>query len=128
AIMHNINALSLSASQIRRIARNDPWRSHYTLCKENPFNKNVVDYSDEQRTHILFTKMYESAYEHPECPPEDVMNDDDLFDGWMIKERRKRESDKNAQEMDRRIGKSSKIKNSQEVFVMARDRDDAKKI
>lgn len=128
-----LNDISLIVGQnnidiniFRAISRSDNWRNYWSANKESLFDKSTVNWTDEQRTLVVLTKMYDSAHEHPECPPDNVFDDDDMFDGWMILQ--KRESDKNrnknrAEKMfDKKLGKA------QEVYIMANSKEEAQNI
>jgi hypothetical protein len=68
--------------------------------------------------------MYDNVSEHPDCPEEEVINDDDMLDGWMIYQKRKTEEnnkEKNATSL------TNKHKNASEIFVVA-NKEDAKEI
>ena len=69
--------------------------------------------------------MYDNAYQSMECPPEEVFEDDDMFDGWLIEQRRKREKDQKQKQVDlmKNVPDSA-----QEVFVFAPTREDANKV
>jgi hypothetical protein len=71
--------------------------------------------------------MYDNIQESPECPSKEVIEDDDLLDGWFIIQAKKRENDRIAQEFDNGT-KSDKIKNSSEVFIVSKDKKTAEKI
>jgi len=121
---------SVGIDEIRELARTDPWRNYWNINKSNPFGGScTIELTDEQRTLILFSKMYDSAYDHQNCPPDDIINDDDLFDGWMISERRKGEKDKMSHQFDERMSKqNSKMQNADEVFLVAKTKEDAQRI
>ena len=75
----------------------------------------------------MFSKMYDSVYEHPESPKEVIIQDDVCLDGWFIFQRRKSEKEKKQQEIDGMIG-NDKIKNSDEIYVMTQDPEDVSAI
>ena len=60
-----------------------------------------------------------------ECPADSVFEDDDMFDGWMIDQRRTRESDQKQKQVDTMKNISDK---AQEVFLFAPTREDADNI
>lgn len=122
---HNI----ITVSSMRYLARHEPWRSYWNISK-NPFDKPSLELTDEQRTLVLYSKMYDSAYEHPDCPPEDVMDDDDMFDGWLIKQKRERDKDKTTKQVENRFGKhQDKLKRKPgEFFIPVKNKEQAKKI
>jgi hypothetical protein len=114
----------IAIEEFREIARSDPWRSYWSCAKEGVF-KTI---GEEQRTLILFSKMYDGAHEHPECPTEAVINDDDMFDGWMIHQRREREKDKMTQTLSKSAQFDQKHPNANEIFVVAKTQKHANDI
>ena len=71
--------------------------------------------------------MYDNIQESLDCPSDDVINDDDMLDGWFVIQRKKQEKDRAESELESRVG-NEKISNSEEVFVMAQTPDDANSI
>jgi len=125
-ILINVNENSTSQKELRIVARNDPWRTFWNINKENPFDKAPIHLTEEQRILILFSKMYDNAYEHPECPLENVINDDDAFDGWMIGERKKREKDRITDSVNKKVGKN--VGRADEIFIPVGSQREAKQI
>jgi len=119
----------ISDYEFREIARTDPWRSTWSCRKsENSlFGVPAVDLTEEQKSIIIWSSLYDNIYEHPESPPEDVVEDDDLLDGWLIVQRRKRKKNEIASSVDNLI-KNDKIRNSKEIYLIADSKEDAKKI
>ena len=68
-----------------------------------------------------WSNTYSSALSSQSPPDLSVLDDDDMFDGWFISQRKKDAEEKINVE-------NSKINNSQEVFVVAETLEDAKKI
>jgi pyruvate/2-oxoglutarate dehydrogenase complex dihydrolipoamide dehydrogenase (E3) component len=91
------------------------------------FGKPTINWTDEQKTLVVISKMYDSAYEHPECPPESVIQDDDMFDGWMIIQRREHEKNKD-KNRNEKILKDKKLGNAKEVFLVANSKEEAQNI
>lgn len=126
-LSNQINDDMLSVSMFRKIARSDLWRNYWNANKNNIFSKPVIDWTDEQKTLVVISKMYDSAYEHPECPPDNVIEDDDMFDGWMIKQ--KRDNDKQKEEAkSKQVLEGKKLNNARELFVKARSQEEANAI
>ena len=123
-----IEILDLEAytiSDIREIARNDPWRTIWNVGKENCLGISVSDFTDDQKTLVTFAKMYDNAYQSMDCPSDEVFEDDDMFDGWMIDQRRTRDKQQKQKETDTLNNIPDK---AQEVFITAPTREDADKI
>jgi hypothetical protein len=75
----------------------------------------------------MFTKMYDNAREHSECPTDNIFEDDDLFDGWMILQRRENEKQKNKNRASKLL-EGKNLKNANEVFLVAGSQDEAQNI
>lgn len=123
----NIIALNnIDISTFRKLARSDIWRNYWSANSENLFGKSTIDWTDEQRTLVILTKMYDNAQEHPECPPDNVFDDDDAFDGWMILQKRENEKNKNKNRTEKMLDK--KLNKAQEVYLMANSKEEAQNI
>lgn len=135
-IMSYVNSNRISLESFRELARTEPWRGYWTLNKNSVFTGNVIDWSEEQRTLALFSRMYDSVYDSSECPTDDIINDDDLLDGWMLIHKRKRDKERMETQLESILGKDkkhqqfhqNKLKNAQEVFLPAKDAQEAEKI
>ena len=116
----------VTTEQSRELARTEPWRNYWGSDKNNVFGKPAIDLTEEQRSLVLYSKMYDGAYEHPECPDDNVVEDDDMFDGWMIFQRRKREKSKTAKHVDSIIGQ--KQREAEELFIPSQTQSSAQRI
>ncbi len=116
----------IQESQFRELARTDPWRSFWIVSKTKQWYDNQLPTHD-QRTLQTFSVMYDNIYESTECPHESVVDDDDMLDGWMISQRRLRES-KQLQKQGDEIVKNKKVANSDSIFIPAETLEDARKI
>lgn len=118
---------TIEISIFREIARSDQWRGIWSANKERVLEKSTIDWTDEQRTLVVLTKMYDSAYEHPDCPLDPVFKDDDMFDGWMIDQRRESEKARSKNRTEKMLeGKG--LDKANEVYVMASSSEEAKSI
>ena len=120
-----INKESLDMSEIKKIARSSYWKSYHSIGNENTILGHVSDYSNEQKSVISLSMMYAKIAEHPESPNDDIMNDDDALDGWMIFQQEKNQEEKRNSNNN---NKKDKINNAQEVFYMAENKDQAEDI
>ena len=69
--------------------------------------------------------MYDSVHESPDSPGDTVIKDDYMLDGWFIVQRKKREKQQSEREFEQT---NQKIAGAGEVYVMARNREQADKI
>ena len=110
----------------RQLCKKEPWKSIWTSSKseKSVFGKPAADLTTEQKNIISWSRMYDSIYENPDCPPDEVIEDDDMIDGWLILQARER---KNAKL--KAVGESitSNVKGD-EVYVMADSPQDAHRI
>lgn len=124
-LVNEINKHIISISDFKSLARSNIWKSYWNAEKNNVFNGPVTDWTDDQRSLVNMAKMYDSVYEHPECPNEKVIEDDDMLDGWMIVQRRKNEKAKNQSSVDEI---NPNLKNAQEVFLFGKTQQDREDI
>lgn len=109
----------LDEATIRLLARTEPWRSYWAVSnKSNVFDRPLMEWTEEQQSLVIWSRLYDSIREHTEPPTEDVVNDDDAFDGWLILQGRKNKQEIAKKSADVGFTKNNKIKNAQEVFVM----------
>ena len=128
-LMDQYNSYNITTEQFRRIARTDPWRSIWNVGKKQGalFNKPSCELTKDQLSLSSYSTLYDNVYESHKCPNDKIIEDDDCLDGWLIEQRRENEKDRKQQEVDSMI-KNPKIANSQEIFVMAKDKKSAQDI
>lgn len=119
----------ISDSKFREIARTEPWRSIWMCrkCEREVFGVPAVDLTDEQKSLVIWSSMYDSIYEHPNCPQQEIVDDDDLIDGWMILQKRERTKNQTKLQAEDLIS-NEKIKNSGEVFIIGQSKEDRERI
>lgn len=119
---------TLDIKTFRKIARSDIWRNYWSANKEYLFDKPTINWTDEQRTLVVLTKMYDSAYESTECPPDHVFDDDDMFDGWMIIQKRENDKIRSKNRTEKMFGNKGGLNKAQEVFLVANSKEEAEAI
>jgi hypothetical protein len=116
----------LSESIIRELAREEPWKSLWSI-KGNSGTKlfglnDNEEITPNQKHIVIWSQIYDNIQESLDCPMEDVIKDDDLLDGWFLTQSKKREKERLEREFDNKH-KNDKIKNSEEVYVIAKPGD-----
>jgi hypothetical protein len=124
--LNEYNKYSLDMRDIRIISKNDPWASIWSIGKEEAFKKPAVELSDEQRILINVSRMYDNAYQYHEPPPQDVIDDDDRFDGWLIYIKKENNRKRAQSSLDDSL--PQKIAGSQEIFLTAENEEEAARI
>lgn len=112
----------LSEKQSRDLARNDPWKSLW-ITRENtgvPLFSNPpnTELTFNQKNLLVWSQMYDNIQESLECPGKEVIEDDDMLDGWFIAQSKKREKERLEKEFESDT-KNEKIKNASEVFIVS---------
>jgi hypothetical protein len=120
-IVSEYSKLALTLTELRTIARIDPWRTHWSLFNFRIFKNFPL--SEEQKAVASFSQLYDNIYKHPEPPAEEIISDDDLLDGWIIDCRQK-----NKKQQPKTTNKNSKIGQHSEVFAIAKNKKEAEKI
>lgn len=119
-ITSNIANNFIDIETYKKIARHEYWKALWNSNKNNVFNKAAYQLTDEQKTLINISIMYDRIYENPECPPDFVIEDDDMLDGWMFEQKQKSENLKKEKSGDDLL---SKHKNAKELFVISKQED-----
>ena len=128
-VLNHVTKHMLSDGDARKISREEPWRSLWaSSSKEGSsiFNKPIVELTQEQKSIVGWSKLYENVQESPDCPSKQIVEDDDAFDGWLIQENRKRDKDKKQKSLEEEL--PDKIKNSEEVFIAATTQEEIDEI
>ena len=124
-ILRIISTHTIDLDTYKKIALNESWKTIWNINKTNVFKgKSAYELTDEQRTLVNISMMYDRIYEHPECPEEKVIEDSDMLDGWMIEQKRKAEQQKKENQAN---SVSNKHGNAREVFIVA-DREEAEDV
>ena len=121
-----INKNSVDTLAIKKLARQDCWRSFWNISKENVFEGKIKDWTDEQRSLVNFSKVLDSIRESMDVPSEDIIADDDALDGWILYQNKKNEQEKNKKYLVDKYGLDKK--NAGEVFVITQDKHEKKAI
>lgn len=117
---------NITTSTFKEIARSNIWKNYWGANQNNLFGRPTVDWTDEQKTLVVISKMYDSVYEHPDSPSDEVIKDDDMLDGWMILKRRENEKHKNQKRTEEMLPKN--MKNAQEVFIVGKSKQEVSNI
>jgi len=121
-----LSSYFLNNKDYRKIARSYQWKGIWNIKKNNQiFNRSVSDWTDEQRTLIGYSIMFDNVAQHPECPDDDIIDDEDALDGWSIVQNRKIEEEKKKKGVSNIMDKH---KNAKEIFVVAETPEEVENI
>ena len=107
----------LGEGEYRELARTEPWRTIWTAGKTNGklFDVPGVELTIEQKTLMAWSGLYDNVGESHESPPDEIIEDDDALDGWLLVQRRDRDRDRVKSQAEG--GLSEKTMNSDEVII-----------
>jgi hypothetical protein len=114
-----------SKNTIRLLSKADSWRSIWHSAKGSVgvFGVPAVSLSDEQRSLVSWSRLYDNIAESGEKPDKTVMDDDDLLDGWLIIQHKKGHGDGGANEE-----LQNKHPGAHEVFIPVENQEDARRL
>ena len=122
-IVSYISKNIIDITTYKKIARSDYWRNYWGNNKSNILDEPVKEWSEEQKRLINISCMYDKIYEHPDCPKDDIIEDDDALDGWMLYQKQENQKQKQEKGVDSML--TGKMKNASEVFFMAGSKEQA---
>jgi len=114
-----------SQTQVRELARTEPWRGIWA-CRDacsSVFSTSASSLSDDQKSLVVWTRIYDNSREDQNGPGEDVIDDDDMFDGWMILRRRGIDNQRLANKKIEGLTDNSKILDSENVMIVCNEED-----
>lgn len=117
-----VNDNRIQDDDIRKLARSEPW----TSIKINRKNSVIFpNETDEQRRLLIYDNLYTSIREYQDCPSDEIISDNDAFEGWLALKRRENNKTSDRRYYDSKLGKNA---NKQEVFIPASTIEEARKI
>lgn len=121
----------LSDTKCRELARNDPWKSLWVVREQANISlfSNSIDFelTHNQKSLLIWSQMYDNIQESIDCPNKEVIEDDDMLDGWFIVQHKKREKERNEREFENQTN-NEKIKNAGEVYMISNNQKSTEKI
>ena len=128
-VLFEMNKQNLQVGSYRELAREEPFRSIWNArksCSDSVFGCPAGQLTEHQLWITFWATVYENSAQNEDFPGYWVTEDDDMFDGWMIIQRRKREKEEQYNNIKHKI--SPNIAKSQEIFVVAESERELKDI
>jgi len=117
----------VTVAEFREIARTQPFRGMWNYGKYRVFDRKICELTKYQKVLASYSVMYDNVFKSVECPTDDVINDDDMLDGWFIQQRKEQEERRKEKERDKIFSKF-KDKDGQELFVVSSDKEEVSQI
>lgn len=110
--IHSFYESQISDEKYRELARCPEWTQKWIAFKRGAkiFSDNLTI---EQEILIKWSSLYENILEQQDCPDDEIIEDDDALDGWMIWKKRENLRNKGQDEVENLV----KDKGAQEVFI-----------
>ena len=129
-IWNAVNKQLCKEKDLREMARSEPWRTTWILQSSGGFklfHNHDRELTTEQKNLLVWSKMYDNIQESMDCPSDDVIEDDDMLDGWFLIQKQKREQEKAEAEFDKTMN-NPKLSDVDDIFLMAGSKQDAEHI
>jgi hypothetical protein len=114
---------SLDINILRELVRSETWRS-YSGCAN--LQKDTHEINDDYRYLVALHKMYENVRQHPDCPSDEIIEDDEALDGWFLHQNKKLEKEKKKNSVLDKV--RGNTKSAGEIFLMTDDLQETKDI
>lgn len=126
-IVNEIHKNFLDSDDLKKIAHHPFWRLYWNASKDHIFDKSVIEWTEEQRLLVTFSKNYDAIVEHPEAPSQDIINDTDALDGWILYQNEKANKERKTRELEEKynLNKNNKVGGFQEVFIPVQSKEEA---
>ena len=110
----------LSGTDLREICKGDEWKRYSN--SDNVFGPTIT-LNDDQNNLLALQRMYDNVRQHPESPPEDLIDNPDALDGWFLIQKDK--SEKNRQKNKALEKVRGKVGSHDFQYIMTRDMNEA---
>lgn len=120
----------LDSEFIRKLSRSELWHSIWNAskCDNSLFGVPAINYTEDQRNIIMWSKLYDSISENPEAPSSEYYSDDDFIDGWLIVQNDKYKQEKSKSHGDNIFDKHKNKNGRQELFIPIDNDEDFKRV
>lgn len=125
-LLNEYYANQMSEEEMRELSKQQCVRTRWS-CSNNFIEGPVAYWTNEQVSLVNWLKLYDNVSQHMDAPPQDVIDDDLLIDGWLIAQGRKSEKDRK-ERLGEGHSKQSNKPGIHEVYIPAETQDDAKRI
>lgn len=126
AVLSEIQKFNCSSDEIREIAKCHTWSNIWFGLKGSNIFLNGSNISLDQQLLLVWSRLYDNIKENPESPSDEITNDNDALDGWLLLQRE--ENLKKTKENASKKKYSSKLDKCDEVFVLVNNKEEADRV
>jgi hypothetical protein len=116
----------ISPTTLKELARSTSWTNYYLSCRKNgikPFGKILTM---EQKLLLHYTTFYRNIYKNPDCPDQEIIEDDDALEGWIILKNREAEAERGKKKVASMV--HGKLSKAGEIYLPASNVEEIEKI
>lgn len=122
------NENKLGETEYRELARSEVWRPMWTCRKVgNIIPGAAIEWTEEQRSLVYWSVIYDNVYEHSECPGDEIIEDDDALDGFFIEQSKQKEREA-LEKKKENFSQNEKIRGADQVFQMVESLEELKEV
>lgn len=111
---------------IPKLIRSHDWANYWSASKGRITGGLVKNLNDEQLYAINASLAFDNIKKSYECPNQEILNDPDATEGWVLYQNKEREKDKKRQAAEDSL--KGKSKDANEVFFMADSKEEEQEI
>jgi hypothetical protein len=123
---------NFAESDIRELARTEPWRSTWrAACKTGTplFSVPTSEFTGNQKHLVYWSMVYDNVFESSECPSSSIVEDDEKLDLWFEEQDIKSQNQRKGNGSDpESLISNKKIANASQIFVPVDTVEDAKNV
>ena len=110
----------LSGDDLRAICNGDEWKRYSN--SDNIFGPSIT-LNDDQNNLLALQRMYDNVRQHPESPPEDLIDNQDALDGWFLIQKDKVEKNRQKNKSLEKV--RGKVGGHDFKYIITRNMDEA---
>jgi hypothetical protein len=127
-VLGKMSEVALTPDIIRDLAKTSQWSNIWFSFKGSNIFLSGANCSIDQQLLMMWSRMYDGIRESTDCPCEEIINDNDAIDGWMLIQKAKRLEESKNKDKANTGSFNSKINNANEVFILAQTKEDIDRI
>ena len=121
-ILNELNLINIGPKEIRDLSKNGQWMNMWYALKDYNLFPEGIGISIEKQLLLMWSKIYDNIRESTECPKEEIVNDNDAIDGWLLIQKENKKVEKTDKQYNSKLG------NAQDIFIIAKNKEEIDRI